>query len=203
MRHDFLDKYSRINSPIHRLPSMAKLWISFSLVVAIISIPLRFFFLFPFIGGVLLGALLLSRIPIPFIFSRLLILEFFTVGIAMLSLLRPNGTMLFIALMTRSTLCLFTVILLSNSTPFAELLEALKRLKFPPLILTILALMYRYIFVLIDEMERMTRARESRSFSVNRRSRWTLLASLIGQLFIRSTERAERIYAAMSARGWK
>jgi cobalt/nickel transport system permease protein len=63
--------------------------------------------------------------------------------------------------------------------------------------------MYRYLFVLIDEAERLNRARSSRTFSASRLRRWHTLASLIGQLFVRSTERAERIYAAMSARGWK
>ncbi|MGA2586237.1 MAG: CbiQ family ECF transporter T component [Candidatus Aminicenantales bacterium] len=35
------------------------------------------------------------------------------------------------------------------------------------------------------------------------RADWVLLSRIVGQLFLRSTERAERIYAAMSARGWK
>jgi energy-coupling factor transporter transmembrane protein EcfT len=32
---------------------------------------------------------------------------------------------------------------------------------------------------------------------------WRLLATVIGQLFVHTTERAERIYMAMCARGWK
>ena len=203
MRHEFLDRYSRIDSPIHRLPAMAKLWTSFCIIVVIISIPLRFPLLLACMGALLFVVLFLSRIPLLFIVKRLLFLETFTIGIALLTLLRPNGAVEFFSIFTRSTLCLITVILLSNSTPYSELLNAMKRLKFPALILTILALMYRYIFVLIDEMERMVRARESRSFTSTRMSKWMVLASLIGQLFIRSTERAERIYAAMSARGWK
>jgi cobalt/nickel transport system permease protein len=79
----------------------------------------------------------------------------------------------------------------------------MKRLGVPRLLVTILALLYRYLFVLIDEAERLNRARASRTFSSNRRKKWHMLASLIGQLFVRSTERAERIYAAMTARGWK
>jgi len=65
------------------------------------------------------------------------------------------------------------------------------------------ALLYRYLFVLLDEMERMNRARHSRTFTQHRWRTWKNLASVIGQLFVRSTERAERIYAAMCARGWK
>jgi cobalt/nickel transport system permease protein len=57
--------------------------------------------------------------------------------------------------------------------------------------------------VLADEAERMHRARASRTFDQRRWHGWKSLALLISQLFIRSTERAERIYAAMLARGWK
>jgi cobalt/nickel transport system permease protein len=63
--------------------------------------------------------------------------------------------------------------------------------------------MYRYLFVLVDEAERMQRARRSRTFTRLRTHAWESRASLVGQLFVRSTERAERIYAAMCARGWR
>jgi len=203
MRHDFIDRYSRIESPIHRLSAMVKLVVSFCLILLVISFPVYHHVLFASITGFLLVLLILSKIPLKFIIGRLLLLETFTLGIALLALLKPNGVTVFLSIFIKSTLCLLTVILLSNSTPFSELTEVLKRLKIPSLIITILALMYRYIFVLIDELERMVRARESRSFIANRMSRWMVLASIVGQLFIRSTERAERIYAAMSARGWK
>jgi cobalt/nickel transport system permease protein len=49
----------------------------------------------------------------------------------------------------------------------------------------------------------MRRARASRTFERQRRMRWHLLGTVVGQLFVRASERAERIYAAMCARGWK
>jgi energy-coupling factor transporter transmembrane protein EcfT len=49
----------------------------------------------------------------------------------------------------------------------------------------------------------MRRARNSRTFHRGRRLRWQTLATVVGQLFVRSSERAERIYDAMCARGWK
>jgi cobalt/nickel transport system permease protein len=56
--------------------------------------------------------------------------------------------------------------------------------------------------VLVDEAQRMRRARASRTFRPGRWWTWRTLTTVIGQLFVRSTERAERIYAAMIARGW-
>jgi cobalt/nickel transport system permease protein len=73
----------------------------------------------------------------------------------------------------------------------------------PALLVTTLALMYRYLFELVDEAERMQRAQKCRTFERRRWHAWKSLGTVAGQLFVRSTERAERIYAAMLARGWK
>ena len=97
----------------------------------------------------------------------------------------------------------FPSLVVTSTTPFAELLRTLRALRVPALLVTVLALMYRYLFVLVDEAERMQRARRSRSFSGRRVHAWASLATLAGQLFVRSSERAERIYAAMCARGWR
>jgi cobalt/nickel transport system permease protein len=79
----------------------------------------------------------------------------------------------------------------------------LRRLRLPKLLVTTLALMYRYLFLLTDEAQRMQRARAARTFRVDRARSWRAAATMVAQLFVRSTERAERIYAAMLARGWR
>ena len=76
-------------------------------------------------------------------------------------------------------------------------------MRVPGLLITTIALMHRYLFVLADEAERMRRARASRTFTRDRRARWQTLSTVVGQLFVRASERAERIYDAMCARGWK
>ncbi len=156
------------------------------------------------VTGVLLVAVaVLSTIPPWFLLKRLLLLEPFVIGVAILTLFRPGGEEVFTLILVKSTLCLFTMILLANSTPFSEILGVLRRLRFPAVLITTLALMYRYLFVLIDEAERMKRARLSRTFAPQRARTWVSLSTLIGQLFVRSSERAERIFHAMTARGWK
>ena len=62
--------------------------------------------------------------------------------------------------------------------------------------------MHRYLFVLADESARMRRARASRTFTAGRRFRWHTLSTIIAQLFLRASDRADRIYNAMQARGW-
>jgi cobalt/nickel transport system permease protein len=65
-----------------------------------------------------------------------------------------------------------------------------------------LQFMYRYLYVLTDELDRMVKARRSRTFRRSGRLDWGLLTGLIGVLFLRSLERGERVHNAMLARGW-
>jgi len=96
-----------------------------------------------------------------------------------------------------------TIILVSNTTPFSQILRVLKATPVPGLLITTIALMHRYLFVLVEEAERMRRARASRTFTQGRGARWRMLSTVVSQLFVRASERAERIYDAMCARGWK
>jgi len=203
MRHDFLDRYSRMESPTHRAPAWLK--VAGSLLVVLITVvsPLSAWGWFVFAALSLIAVAWISRVPPAFLLKRLLLLEPVVLGVALLTLFQPGGLFIFSGIVVKSTICLSTMILLSSTTPFSELLLVLRRLRLPDLLITTLALMYRYLFVLADEAERMHRARASRTFVQRRWHGWKSLALLISQLFIRSTERAERIYAAMLARGWK
>jgi len=145
----------------------------------------------------------LSRMPLKFVLRRLIVVEVFIISIALLSLIRPASRPIFISALLKSNLCVLAMLVLTWTTPFQEILSELRRWRLPSVMLTTLALMYRYVPVLAEEAGRMSRARASRSFSSRRRLSWNNLALIIGQLFIRSAERAERIYLAMCARGWK
>jgi cobalt/nickel transport system permease protein len=143
------------------------------------------------------------RMPLRYALRRLVVVEVFIVGIALLSLLTPTAAPIFFSTIIKSNLCVFAMLLLTWTTPFQDVLQELRRLRFPAVMLTTLALMYRYLPVLGEETRRMSRARASRAFSRGRMASWHNLALIIGQLFIRSADRAERIYLAMCARGWK
>jgi cobalt/nickel transport system permease protein len=203
MRHDFLDRLSRLDSPVHRLPSGVKVIGAVTAVVALTVVPIRWQAAFAAVAALLLVVAVLSRIPASFLARRLLLLEPFVLGVAVLALVQAGGVRVFVAVVVRSTLCLATLILLANTTPFTELLRVLRRVRVPGLLLTVLALMYRYVFVLIDERDRLQRARASRSFGPRAAGRWRSIAATAAQLFVRSSERSERIYAAMCARGWR
>jgi cobalt/nickel transport system permease protein len=203
MRHDVLDRHSRLDSPIHRLPAWLKLAAALTIVLCTALMPAFRAWYFCAVTALLIAWALISRVPLLFLARRILWLEPVILGVAVLSLFQPSGTRVFLLMATKGTLCLITMVLLANTTPFAELLLVLRRIHVPALLITTLALMYRYLFVLIDEADRMRRARASRTFEKPGIGSWKTLGTVIGQLFVRSTERAERIYAAMCARGWK
>lgn len=203
MRHDFLDRYSRLESPIHHLPAAGKLVAAVALVVATVLVPPPVLLPLAAISLFLLAIAVLSRIPLWFLVRRVLLLEPFVLGVAVLALFQPGGWRLLVFLVARSTVCLTAMVLLANTTPFADVLRVLKAARVPTLLVTTMSLMYRYVFVLFDEMGRMKRARVSRTFTRRRTRAWQSAASVASELFIRSSERADRIYAAMCARGWK
>jgi cobalt/nickel transport system permease protein len=203
MRHDFFDRFSRLDSPIHHLPSSIKLLCSLGVIFTAVIVPISYRWVFFVFFTILMLVSFVSKIPWRFIGGRILFLEPFALGIAVMSLFQHNGFAIFLSILIKSTLCLFTIILLSNTTPFSEILSLSRRIGVPTLLITVLALTYRYLFVLIDEAARLRRARDSRMFVIRRFHIWLSLTSLMGQLFIRSTERSERIYTAMTSRGWK
>ena len=153
-------------------------------------------------AGALLMIFALARVPPLAVLRRLLLLAPFVIGAALAAAYSNHGIDWKI-LALRSSLCLVTVIILAQTTSFAELLGVLRTARVPTLLITTLTLMHRYLFVLADESGRMSRARAARTFTPSRRFAWITAASVVGQLFVRASERAERIYDAMCARGWK
>jgi cobalt/nickel transport system permease protein len=203
VHNQLLSPYQHRASPIHRLPAGVKLVTTMLFVVAIVLLPRSAWYAYAAAAAVLLLVAALSCLSARTLAIRLLQVEPFALGVAVLSLLQTNGLQIFTAMLLRSTLCLFALVLLAGTTRFTDILHVLWRIRFPALLVTTLALMYRYLFLLTDETSRMLRARRSRTFTGGRRFTWNSLATILAYLFIRSLDRAERIYAAMCARGWK
>jgi cobalt/nickel transport system permease protein len=161
------------------------------------------------VAVVLLVALLLSGVGVMGrggILWRVLLLEPFVAGVALLAFFTPGGGwQLFLFLVARCTLALLAMVLFGATTSFPEMLRLFRALHVPWLLVTTLALMHRYLFVLTDELARMRRARRCRTFTGKagrRGAQWHMFSVMIGQLFLRASERADRVYDAMRARGW-
>jgi cobalt/nickel transport system permease protein len=200
--HHFLDR-GRGHSALHRVPAGWKMAGALALVLTVVLLPRTQLAGLAMVAVILAGLVFVAQTPLLALLKRMLLLEPLVLGVAGLMLFQPGGAKIFAAVMFKANLCLLTTVLLAHTTPFTELVRVLQRLRVPWLFVTTLTLMHRYLFVLADEAERMRRARASRTFTRGRRFQWQTLSSVVGQLFVRASERAERIYNAMCARGWK
>ena len=220
MKHGFLDEYAWLGSPVHRLDARLKIAVSIVLVAAIVSTPATACAPLAGYAAFLGGVFLLSRLPVAHVLSRLaMVLPF--VGVTALFIpflpdgevsgryyhgvglaISHSGLLVFWNILSKSLLGALAMILLTSSTPFPLLLAGLAWWRVPRLFIMILSFAYRYLFVLLEEAQRMKRARDARCYA----GQWLWQAQVIGQmtgtLFLRSYERGERVYLAMLARGF-
>jgi cobalt/nickel transport system permease protein len=123
--------------------------------------------------------------------------------------LSAEGLRRFLTITTGSWLSVQVALLLAFTTPFHDLVDGLRALRLPRILVAIVSFMYRYMAVLGDESARMSRARDARSAGEGAGTggsiRWraTVTGRMVGSLFLRAYERSERIYAAMQARGFE
>jgi cobalt/nickel transport system permease protein len=91
----------------------------------------------------------------------------------------------------------------SLSTPLPELMRAARFFRCPPVLIELAMIMYRYIFLLLEEGGRIRTAQKARLGFVDFRSGLASAATLGGMLVLRTYDRAERSFAAMRCRGYR
>ncbi|MFC2015116.1 cobalt ECF transporter T component CbiQ [Chloroflexota bacterium] len=221
MKHNFIDQYSNLDSFIHRLDPRTKLIVTLLFILVVISTPPTGWQVFVFYLLVMSVLMLISRVPVSYVLKRsLVIMPFilmitifipfikegeiagsYNIGLWQVSVTH-NGLQVLWNVLSKAWLSILSLILLTSTTKLTNLLRGLEQLRMPRIMIMILSFMYRYIFVLVDEVLRMKQARDSRSFGGSRLWRIRTVGNMIGTLFIRSYERGERVYAAMTARGF-
>jgi cobalt/nickel transport system permease protein len=154
--------------------------------------------------SLLAAPFVLAALPLPFTYGGPAIAHVPWLGWP----ISAEGLLRLAAVLARSWLSVQAAVLLAGTTPFPAILWGLAGLHVPRVLVAVIALMYRYIFVLADEAQRMVRARAARSARLPGRRRPGLLwqartaGNMAGVLFVGAVERSERIYAAMLARGY-
>ena len=112
-----------------------------------------------------------------------------------------GGVISMITLMMKGVFCVTASYILIATTPFDRICAALRKLHIPGFIVTLLLLTYRYISVMMEEVSVMTDAymlRAPRQKGIQK-SAW---GSFLGQLLLRSMDRAEDLYSSMKLRGF-
>jgi cobalt/nickel transport system permease protein len=227
MHFDAFDRYHEKESFLHRLDPRVKALVTIVFIFSNALLPDGAWTAFVFAWIFLLALNLLSKLGIGFTLKRSIIaLPFALIAITVLFsipgeplttfhflfwdfIVTDSGLLRFVSILIRSWLSVQMAILLVAATRFPDLVHALEHLRVPVVLTTIIAFLYRYLFVLTDEVYRLLRARESRSGAVaGSRSgggviwRAKVAGGMAGQLFLRSYERSDRIYNAMIARGY-
>ncbi|MEP0807223.1 MAG: cobalt ECF transporter T component CbiQ [Chloroflexota bacterium] len=227
MHSDAFDRYHSADSFIHRLDPRVKVLVTVAFILSNALLPDAAWTAFGLSWLFLLFANALSNLGLGFTFKRSFIaLPFALVAVTVLFsipgeplttfrfiawdlTISDAGLLRFISIVVRSWLSVQMAILLVATTRFPDLVHALEHLRVPSILTTIIAFLYRYLFVLVDEVFRLLRARESRSATAaGSRSggsvAWgaRVAGNMAGQLFLRSYERSDRVYNAMLARGY-
>jgi cobalt/nickel transport system permease protein len=226
MHFDAFDRFHDTDSFIHHLDPRVKVVVTVAFILSNALLPDGAWVAFGLSFLFLLFANALSNLGITFTLKRSFIaLPFALVAITVLFSIPGNplasfhfiwdititdaGLLRFVSIDIRSWLSVQMAILLVGTTRFPDIVHALEHLRVPSILTTIIAFLYRYLFVLADEVFRLLRAREARSAAVpGLRSggsvawRAEVAGHMAGQLFLRSYERSDRVYNAMLARGY-
>lgn len=224
MHYDFTDQYHYRPSVVHELDPRVKVVLALSTILTIslcaegawtafglVFLSLLFAGWTSQLGP--LYAVRRSYIALPFMLAALAVP--FTVPGEVLGKLpilgwrvSAPGLVRFFSVLMRSWLAVQVAILLTATTRFPDLLWAMGALRVPGALVSTVGFMYRYLFVLADEANRMLRARGARSVSTPEGQRPSVVwqgkvaGAMAGSLFLRALERSERIYNAMLARGY-
>lgn len=151
--------------------------------------------------------LAISNIPLRYFTKRIaLIIPFLGFFIITIPFLMANHNLymlvLYSTIIAKALISIVVVTILTSTTGFEKLLDGFEELGFPRLFMMLLGFTYRYQYIITDEVERMKRARDSRLWGGTFLWHSRILGQMTGMLFLRSYERSERIFLAMTSRGF-
>lgn len=106
-----------------------------------------------------------------------------------------------LAICTRAFASVSCLYFLMLTVPFTEVLQTLRRFKFPTLLIELLLLMYRFIFILWNTATDLSIAQKSRLGYRNFRTSIKSLALLVGQLLKRTLQKYSQFSLGLEARG--
>lgn len=190
----------------HAMPATAKIVLTLLVIIIAGLIPLEQWPAQGLLLAVVFAGLSLAGVTMPYLFRRLalfvpLLLVF---GLSVPMTRSDDAAWVWtLSLWLRCTVSFLAGLWLVHVLPFRDLLSTLRRWHCPPAFIAMLGFMYRYSFILWDEIRRLHNARAARDFGGGPWWRvWSINSQIIGLLLLRAMERAERTHRAMLARGW-
>ncbi len=224
-----LDPYHVGQSSIHHTDARVKLILTTAFILTTALIPIGVWPIYVLLIAIILSLVILSGVGVRLVLKRAGLALPFMLAALPLIFTTPGqqvfgfalgrwdfigtleGAERFFSIALKSWISVQAAILLTATTPFPDILAAMRAVRIPRLLVAIFGLMWRYLFVLADEALRLMRARAARSgdsgiqgYRKGGRITWRAQTAggMVGNLFMRSLERSDRIYMAMLSRGY-
>jgi cobalt/nickel transport system permease protein len=227
MHVDAFDQYQHIHSRVHQLDPRIKVLITVTFILSNALLPDGSWAAFALAWLLLMVVNDQTELGLFYSFKRSFVALPFAL-VAVSAIFSPQGTPLaewdlgiitliptdiglirFFSIFIRSWLSVQMAIILVATTQFPDLIHAFEHLHLPRTLTSVIAFLFRYLFILTNEVFRILRARDARSAGLpdqklGRSIIWRakITGSMAGQLFLRSYERSDRIYHAMISRGY-
>ena len=210
-----MDELAKGTSPIHGLHPLAKLAVTVFYIFTVVSFPkydlsgLMILVLYPVI------LYQIADIPVSTCFYKLRLVLPLVCAVGLVNpfldptpwmqlgnLTITGGMVSMVTLMMKGIFSLMASFLLIATTPMDSLCAALRKLHVPSILTTLLLLTYRYIGVMLEQVSVMTEAYKLRAPGQKgiHISAW---GSFLGQLLLRSMDRAQELYDSMLLRGFQ
>ncbi len=217
MSFHHLDQYAHVDSAVARRSPTVRLLGAVIIALGAALLPLGAWPQMAGLGILVLALAAAARVPVTTFAVRLATPLAFvllvSVGILVLApgeavarlgplAVTDTGLLRFGSVMGRGAVALGAAVILVSTTPFDELVRALRVLRLPDVVTTALGLAYRFLYILNDEVERLRRAARSRNAAEGAAPRRRLLMGIAGAALQRSFDRSERTHRAMLARGF-
>lgn len=213
-----LDHYAAVASPITRTAPAARVVGAVGLALSASLVPLGAWGAMAAVLGLSLGVAHVARIPPGVLLARAAVpLAFLGLASAGVLFMAPGsvvaalgplkvtdeGVVLFASALGRGAAAVVSGVVLVSTTPFPELVAALRELRLPRVVTSSLALAYRFLVVLGEEVARVRRAAQVRNGGRGSVAVRRLAVGMAAAAFARSYDRSERVFRAMRVRGYR
>jgi len=205
-------------SAAHRLDPRAKVIGLTAATVVAVSAPLALWPVYVVCAAVPVSVAVAGRVPPAAIWKRARWVLPLVIAVALLvPLVRDGGAAYALGPLTvhqqglevlamvaaKATIGILAAVVLATTTSFPDVLRALEAMRLPRVMVLIASLMYRYLFVIVEEVGRMRAALVARAYRPRSALRAGALGRVASALFLRTYERGERVHLAMLARGYR
>ncbi|MDP2957659.1 MAG: cobalt ECF transporter T component CbiQ [Longimicrobiales bacterium] len=213
-----LDHYAAVASPVTRTAPAARVVGAVGMALSASLIPPGAWGAMAAALGLAFGVALAARIPPGVLLARASVpLGLLVLASAGLLFMAPGsvvagfgplkvtdrGVVLLVSALGRGAAAVVSGVVLVSTTPFPELVAALRELRLPRAVTSSLALAYRFLVLLGEEVARVRRAAQVRNGGRGRVAVRRLAVGMAAAAFARSYDRSERVFRAMRVRGYR